>query len=75
MKTVSIRAFERRINRKLAHEGQQLRKTHPGTNEARAFGNYYIVDLNTNALVCDDVPLGELGYELRVLAADERVQS
>ncbi len=72
MKTVSTEAVVKRINRKLAHEGQQLRKTRPG-NDRIALGEYYIVDLHTNRLECDDVSLGDLGYSLRVLKPNERV--
>lgn len=73
MKTVSVNAVEKRINRKLAHEGQQLRKTRPGSNDRIALGEYYIVDLATNRLECDDVCLGDVGHQYNVLANNERV--
>lgn len=74
MKTVSIRAVEGRINRKLAHEGQQLRKTRAGSNDRAALGEYYIVDIRTNRLECDDVCLGDVGHHYDVLAKNERVE-
>lgn len=73
MRAVSIESAVKRINRKLAHEGQQLRKTRPGSRARAELGEYYLMDLPTNRLECDDVPLGDLAYQLRILAGNERI--
>lgn len=75
MKTITENALVKRINRKLAHEGQQLRKTRPDSKARHELGEFYIVDLSTNRLECDDVSLGDLGYSLRILGPNERVSA
>ena len=73
MKTITENALIKRINRKLAHDGQQLRKSRPNSRWRHDFGDYYIIDLETKRLEDADVPLGDLAYSLRVLADDERL--
>lgn len=74
MKTITENALIKRINRKLAHEGQQLRKSRPDSRWRNDLGEFYIIDIETKRLECSDVPLGDLGYQLRILADDERVE-
>ncbi len=72
---VSRRALEQRINRKLAPDGEVLRRKRSdwcrygrGWN---AKGDYYLLDLNTNFLVDEGFDLEDLGRELGVLQAYE----
>jgi len=73
MKAITENAMIKRINRKLANEGQKLRKCRSNSRWRHDLGDYYIVDLATNGIVCSHVPLGDLGQELDVLTENERV--
>jgi len=77
---VSKRALVQRINRALAHQDQQLRATR-GTRSGEGFtsdqvelGYYYTVDFRLNCVVEKHVDLEELGRELKVLAAWEKLE-
>lgn len=63
---VTVRATIARINRKLAHEGEQLR-TARGDRSWSNLGNHYIVDVNRNFVVADHVEPEKLARELGVL--------
>lgn len=73
MKSVSKKAVLGRINRKLAHDGEQLRKTRIGTDDFNALGEYYLVNTKTGDVICDDVGLGDVGQSLDILKPDEMV--
>lgn len=64
----------RRINQRLAKEGQALRKTQFKSRWFNDLGRFYIVDLHTNAPVAQHQDLEALGRELGVLKATERLQ-
>jgi hypothetical protein len=70
---VSLRALVQRINRKLAHDGEVLKKLR-GERYRAEFGTYYIVNLDRNCLETTDVDPVALGQELGVLAAWETVR-
>jgi hypothetical protein len=69
---VSPGALVRRINRALADQGERL-KTTRGDRWRGDLGDYYVVDLNLNAIVGQHVDLEEFGRELKVLAPGERL--
>ena len=50
---VSERALMRRVNRRLAHQGEQIRRVRPGMRRDRmfAFANYYTLNTNRNLIV------------------------
>lgn len=73
MRPVSIRAVEKRINRKLANEGQQLRKSRHDSRWLDSLGEHYIVNAYTNVVTDTHVPFGDLAYSLDVLARDEQI--
>lgn len=63
---VSLPALMARINRKLAHEDQQLRATR-GLRARSDFGDYYIVDRSRNSVVDTRVKPVALARELGVM--------
>jgi len=70
---VSDRALMARINRKLAKEGQKLKKTQPTSKWASELGEFYIVDEKLNTIDATHVDLEKLASELSVLKAGERI--
>ena len=67
-------ALVARINRKLAHEDQQLKATR-GERARRELGDYYIVDVNRNLIVAKDCDLVKLARGLGVLKPFERLDT
>jgi hypothetical protein len=71
VKTLSRGALMKRINRKLAHEGERLCKSRrPWDGE---IGHYYVVDTNRNLVIAKDVDLEDLARELGVIHPAEKV--
>jgi len=75
---VSHDALVKRINRKLAREGERLRKTRPcrGEGVSRMWmncGDFYVIDVRRNFLVDTHVDVEILGRKLGVLAHYERL--
>jgi hypothetical protein len=70
---ISLRALIARINRKLAHEEQALKKLR-SERWFNDLGNYYVVDLNRNAIMRTHVDPQELGRDLGVLNKWESVE-
>jgi hypothetical protein len=66
---LSRRALVRRINRRLAHEGQKL-YTSRGDRQRAALGNYYV---GGKFLLLSHMNLTRLGRELGVLSEFEEV--
>lgn len=81
---VSESALIRRINRKLAYEGQmgqRLRKArvyvdrHSGREyEDHNLGRYFIIDIACNLILATHCDLEGLGRELQVLDANEGLE-
>ena len=76
---VSERAVIARINRKLKHDGRQL-KTKRGRWREDISGPYYILDVDSNSVVSGGqarsrIDLEELARELEVLADYERMEN
>ena len=69
---VSEHALIQRINRKLRHDGEQLRKRR-SLHVAQQISWYFWVDLQRNDIVCQHVDLEEFGRQLRVLRPSEQV--
>jgi len=69
--TVTESALIKRIQRKLAHEGETLRKTR-GERWRGELGDYYTVS-DANCLVSTHVDLASYGRELGALRAGEAV--
>ncbi len=67
-------ALLKRINRKLAHKGEVVKKAR-GARERQDLGVYYLVDERANVLVAWHVDLPQLGRELGVLAPTETVEN
>ena len=75
MKTITENALLKRINRKLAHKGQQLRKTRPNSRWFHNLGEFYRIDLRDNRSEGTHLSLTNVALELGVLAENERVES
>lgn len=73
MKTVSIAAVEKRVDRALSRDGLRLRKARFGTRAYSELGHYYIVDTHTNALDAGDIDLIGWAKELRVLSPNDEI--
>jgi hypothetical protein len=69
---VTMRALVQRINRKLAKEGEKLKASRGGRDVA-AVGDYYLVDLEANAVCGTFVDPEVLGRKIGVLAQWEHV--
>lgn len=69
---VTERALYQRINRKLKHEGEQLRTTRSSRTELE-LGRYYCVNVNHNYIAAHHVELEEWGREIGVLHPWEEV--
>ena len=68
---VAERALLQRINRKLAKDGERLKKCPQSSQWHNDFGDYYIIDLNANTVKSQCVVLEKLAMELGVLDAYE----
>jgi N-acetylglutamate synthase-like GNAT family acetyltransferase len=68
---VSEQAAISRINRKLSHEGEMLRKSR--ARWVSTVGDFYVVDRNGNFVVRRDVNPEQIARELAVLRAHETV--
>jgi hypothetical protein len=62
---VTTRALIQRINRKLAAQGQTLRKARGAS--CAGLGDYYVIDTRRNAVTLKRVGLEALGRELEAL--------
>jgi hypothetical protein len=69
---VTLRALLQRINRKLAPEGRQLKKTR-GTRWRGDLGDYYAIDVRRNILTAQHVDPEAWGREMGVLQPWETV--
>ena len=70
---ITENALVKRINRKLAHEGQALQKSR-GANAVHSFGEWSVWDVAHNTtLAYTHVDLEQLGRELNVLREDEHL--
>lgn len=70
---ITTGALIKRINRKLAHEGEVLRRARGGRSWQQV-GDHYIVDVSRNFLVAGHVDPEDYGRELGVLKPFERVE-
>ena len=70
---VSARAAIQRINRKLAPDGEKLKRCREGGRWLSDLGRYYVLDVNRNVLLTRHVDLDALGRKLKVLAPWESV--
>jgi hypothetical protein len=75
MRQISETALEKRISRKLAHDGLALRKSRPFTWSEANFGARYVLDIRRNMVVEKDVDLETIGRDLEVLADNETLAS
>lgn len=69
---VSRRALFARINRHLKKDGEWLRASR-GERALQDLGEYYVIDISRNFVLHKDVDLEDLGRELGVLAAFEKL--
>jgi hypothetical protein len=67
-----MRAIEQRINRRLAPEGEVLKKLR-GERYRQELGSYYVVNMDRNSVEQTDVDPVALAKELGVLADWEAV--
>ena len=75
VRVVTEQALIRRINRKLAREGQfgeQLHK-YRGGHSLIDLGNFYVIDRDTGGLVQTHVDLEEYGREVGALVKSEEL--
>ena len=73
MSTITMRALLGRINRKLAHEGEQLR-TLRGDRDFSTLGRFYAVN-SMNHVIASHVDSAAWGRELGVLPEGVEVQA
>lgn len=66
------RAFLRRINRRLAKEGQQIKRCAFRSKHYSSLGRYYSVDIYTNCVTAQHIDLDEWGKEFGILATQEK---
>jgi hypothetical protein len=67
---VEQRALLQRINRKLAHEGEVVKKARQG-RRFRELGEFYVIDVRRNCVTAKDVDLEAWGHKHGVLAPFE----
>lgn len=72
--TVTQDAIIKRINRKLAHEGERL-VTLRGERGVHDLGRHYIVDTHQNGIVATHVDIVDLAREMKVIHAIETVET
>ena len=72
MPTVSESALIRRVNRRLAHDEEQLHKSR-SEREAFDLGEFYVRDCRINGIIMTNVDLEGLAREMGALAPDERL--
>jgi hypothetical protein len=70
---VSARALEQRINRKLAAQGEKLKRCR-SDRWRHDLGDYYVINVDKNIIVFKQVNLEVLGRELGALAPYERLE-
>lgn len=70
--TVTTNALIKRINRKLAPEGERLR-TYRGRHWNSDLGWHYIIDVNRNGLVQGHVDVEKLAREMGVMREHEQI--
>lgn len=70
--TITINALVKRINRRLAHEGQKLRTTR-GAQMLVDVGEHYVIDVDGNYVIDKFVDVEELACQLGVLRRREQV--
>ncbi len=70
---VSDRALRARINRKLAHDEQQLHSTQPGSRARAELGEFYVRTIGAG-IWPDHVALEDYGRELGVLQDFEELE-
>jgi len=64
---VTERALVQRLNRSLAADGMQLKKT-VGARAFATLGDYYVVDISRNFVVEKEIDIESLGRKRKVLA-------
>jgi len=69
---VTPTALLARVNRRLAAEGQVMRKTRPGRS-INDLGSYYIIDTSHNVILFKDIDLEAVAQELGAIKGWERV--
>lgn len=71
MRQISEAALEKRISRKLAHEGETLRKCRYNSRWFNDLGSYYVVNSYFNSITATHVDLETWGRDLEVLRENE----
>lgn len=72
--TVTERALFARVDRKLAKEGQRLRRCKTDAKAFSELGTFYIVDTTTNTIAAKNCELETLAKEVGVLADWEELE-
>lgn len=73
MKSVTEKAVMARINRKLSHQGEVLRKLR-GERWFTSLGQYFVVDSRSNTVMDTHVGLEALAREIEVLSDCEEIK-
>ena len=73
MNQVSERAVQARVNRRLARDGERLKKWRP--RDSYKTGWYYRLDVNRNWIRDDQVGLEQFARELGLLSIGEEMVS
>ena len=73
--SITRRALVARINRKLGHDLEQLKKCRVDSNGYSYLGDFYLVDLSKNNVQDTHVDIVTIAKKLKVLAEYEQLES
>lgn len=73
--TISERALLKRINRKLAKEGEKLCRLPERSRSFGDMGEYHLIEVHTNSVIATHVDVTKLAKEMQALGESETVAS
>jgi hypothetical protein len=71
--TVSRTALIARVNRRLAQQGEVLRRCPENRRDYHSLGDFFVVDIARNAVILKHVDLQKLAKRLGAIKASERI--
>lgn len=73
-RTITTGALATRVRRRLARDGQLLRRCWPWSESIDELGEFYVLAAGTHEVIARHVDLERLARELQVLGPDELVE-
>jgi hypothetical protein len=73
-RTITTGALATRVRRRLARDGQLLRRCWPWSDRLDELGEFYVLAAGTHDVVARHVEIEHLASELQVLSPDEIVE-